>query len=227
MIVLAQPNARKIDETRMRISEDERVARAAQLQRTMQLLVHASECRDPHCASSNCRKIKEMFAHAHSCRVKVTGGCQLCRCGSMSNLFRIAEQVLAVGSKLPAHSCHLPAASSTGQRLTANLKLCASAFIRQGGASGVRISVLPQHQAAGIADAKALPRQHSDDQRFLCVLQTHVGAAAAARKAVHSGGLPGAAVPGTAAHAAAADGAPGGEAARRLQEHAAQPGTVT
>lgn len=76
-----QPNARKIDETRTRISEDERLARAAQLQRTMQLLVHASECRDPHCVSSNCRKIKEMFMHAHSCKVKVTGGCQLCRWG--------------------------------------------------------------------------------------------------------------------------------------------------
>ena len=57
----------------------------------MQLLVHASECRDPHCVSSNCRKIKEMFMHAHSCKVKVTGGCQLCRwartavgcCGSL------------------------------------------------------------------------------------------------------------------------------------------------
>jgi E1A/CREB-binding protein len=78
----AQPNARKIDETRTRISEDERLARAAQLQRTMQLLVHASECRDPHCVSSNCRKIKEMFMHAHSCKVKVTGGCQLCRCAA-------------------------------------------------------------------------------------------------------------------------------------------------
>ena len=51
----------------------------------MQLLVHASECRDPHCVSSNCRKIKEMFMHAHSCKVKVTGGCQLCRWGPDCN----------------------------------------------------------------------------------------------------------------------------------------------
>jgi len=49
----------------------------------MKLLEHASACRDPHCGSNNCHKIKEMFAHAHSCRVKVMGGCSLCRCASL------------------------------------------------------------------------------------------------------------------------------------------------
>jgi E1A/CREB-binding protein len=73
------PNARKIDETRQRISDDERRDRAAQLQRTMKLVEHASGCRDPHCVSSNCHKIKEMFAHAQSCRIKVMGGCGPCR----------------------------------------------------------------------------------------------------------------------------------------------------
>lgn len=47
--------------------------------RTMALLVHASACGDPNCASSNCLKVKQLFHHAVSCSLKVVGGCQLCR----------------------------------------------------------------------------------------------------------------------------------------------------
>lgn len=79
-----QQHARKIDETRTRISEDERRDRAAQLQRTMKLLVHASDCRDKSCASSNCHKIKELYYHANKCTIKVLGGCPACRCAVIS-----------------------------------------------------------------------------------------------------------------------------------------------
>lgn len=72
-------HARKIDETRQRITEDERRDRAAQLQRTMRLLVHASGCRDKKCVSSNCHKIKELYEHSRTCSVKVLGGCAKCR----------------------------------------------------------------------------------------------------------------------------------------------------
>ena len=75
----AQPHARKVDETRMRMTEEERVERAAQLARTMGLLVHASSCINPACPSSNCQKVKALFQHAVTCTRKVTGGCQLCR----------------------------------------------------------------------------------------------------------------------------------------------------
>lgn len=81
-----QQHARKIDETRTRISEDERRDRAAQLQRTMKLLVHASDCRDKSCASSNCHKIKELYYHANKCTVKVLGGCPACRCAAASHM---------------------------------------------------------------------------------------------------------------------------------------------
>lgn len=75
----AQPHARKIDETRTRMTEEERNERNAQLQRTMALLVHASGCADPECPSTNCSKVKGLFHHAVSCPLKVAGGCQLCR----------------------------------------------------------------------------------------------------------------------------------------------------
>jgi len=70
---------RKIDETRTRMTDDERTERNAQLQRTMALLVHASGCKDANCRSSNCSKVKGLFHHAVSCPSKVAGGCHLCK----------------------------------------------------------------------------------------------------------------------------------------------------
>ena len=75
-----QAHARKIDETRTRMTEEERVERHAQLARTMALLVHASGCGNAECPSTNCSKVKGLFHHAVSCPLKVAGGCQLCRC---------------------------------------------------------------------------------------------------------------------------------------------------
>lgn len=74
-----QEHARQIDETRSRMTQDEKNERNKQLQRTMSLLVHASGCQNPGCPSSNCNKVKQLFAHAVTCQQKVTGGCMMCR----------------------------------------------------------------------------------------------------------------------------------------------------
>ena len=41
----------------MRLTDKERQERQDQLQRTMQLLVHACSCKDPACPSNSCRKV--------------------------------------------------------------------------------------------------------------------------------------------------------------------------
>lgn len=64
----------------MRLSDQERRDRAQQLQRTMLLLVHASNCKDANCSSSHCGKVKNLFHHAATCQKKIAGGCPLCRC---------------------------------------------------------------------------------------------------------------------------------------------------
>lgn len=74
-----QAHARKVDETRTRLTDDERRERVNQLQRTLQLVVHASACNNPQCHSTNCKKVKMLFQHAVNCQKKVTGGCSLCR----------------------------------------------------------------------------------------------------------------------------------------------------
>ncbi|KAK2080334.1 hypothetical protein QBZ16_000187 [Prototheca wickerhamii] len=73
-----EPHARKFDETRNRLTEEERRQRAQQLQRTMHMLVHASACTNAACPSTNCAKIKQLFQHAMHCPKKIHGNCQLC-----------------------------------------------------------------------------------------------------------------------------------------------------
>lgn len=64
---------------RTALSQAERESRAAQIQRTMELLVHACSCREKQCDNSNCPKLKTLLQHAFTCQIKNAGGCQLCR----------------------------------------------------------------------------------------------------------------------------------------------------
>ncbi len=77
--LVSQPHKRALDETRQRLTETERRERHEQLQRTLQLLVHACSCQNTQCGSNSCRKVKQLFQHAVQCTAKVTGGCQLCK----------------------------------------------------------------------------------------------------------------------------------------------------
>lgn len=49
------------DETRQRLTEQERQERNQQLQKTLTLLVHACSCHDPQCSSTSCRKVRRLF----------------------------------------------------------------------------------------------------------------------------------------------------------------------
>ena len=53
--------------------------RQEQLRKTMELLEHASVCRDPNCGEQNCLQVQMMFAHVEECQVKLQGGCGRCR----------------------------------------------------------------------------------------------------------------------------------------------------
>ena len=61
------------------MTEEDRRDRQAQIQQTMELLVHATTCKLPNCGSPNCTKVKHLFKHAMTCTQKAGGGCQLCR----------------------------------------------------------------------------------------------------------------------------------------------------
>ena len=99
---LAPQSARKFDETRMRLTEEDRMRRDQSLQRTMALLVHASGCNNHQCRSSNCAKVKALFNHAVTCSVKITGGCQYCR--RMWALLQ-AHSKMCIAAECPVPRC--------------------------------------------------------------------------------------------------------------------------
>ncbi|KAI7985393.1 Histone acetyltransferase HAC1 [Camellia lanceoleosa] len=56
-----------------------RELRVLQLRKMLDLLVHASQCRSPHCQYPNCRKVKGLFRHGMQCKTRASGGCPLCK----------------------------------------------------------------------------------------------------------------------------------------------------
>jgi E1A/CREB-binding protein len=56
-----------------------RQQRVLQLRKMLDLLVHASQCRSPHCQYPHCRKVKGLFRHGIQCKIRASGGCLLCK----------------------------------------------------------------------------------------------------------------------------------------------------
>ncbi|KAJ6826377.1 histone acetyltransferase HAC1-like isoform X2 [Iris pallida] len=60
-------------------NQEARQKRVLQLRKMLDLLVHASQCRFPHCQYPNCRKVKGLFRHGIQCKTRASGGCLLCK----------------------------------------------------------------------------------------------------------------------------------------------------
>jgi E1A/CREB-binding protein len=61
------------------LTDAERLQRQRNLMMHIQLIEHASGCVSKTCTSSNCAKMKNYLHHASICRVKVQGGCKICK----------------------------------------------------------------------------------------------------------------------------------------------------
>ena len=53
--------------------------RQLSIQRCIQSLVHACQCRDANCPLPSCRKMKRVVLHTKSCKRKTNGGCPICK----------------------------------------------------------------------------------------------------------------------------------------------------
>lgn len=60
-------------------STDLRKQRMLQLRMMLDVLVHASKCRDPSCQYAKCRNMKDLFRHGNSCTKRAMGGCSICK----------------------------------------------------------------------------------------------------------------------------------------------------
>jgi len=61
------------------LTEAQRKQRQRNLELHIQLIEHASRCNSAACSSKNCAKMKEYLQHARTCKIKVVGGCRICK----------------------------------------------------------------------------------------------------------------------------------------------------
>lgn len=54
-------------------------ARKQSIQRCIQSLVHACQCRDANCRLPSCQKMKRVVNHTKLCKRKTNGGCPICK----------------------------------------------------------------------------------------------------------------------------------------------------
>eukprot|EP00250_Pteridium_aquilinum_P010036 c19106_g1_i1 orf=591-5369(-) len=71
--------ARTIPSDQDAANADDRKQRILQLRMMLEVLVHASKCREASCQFAKCRNMKDLFRHGFSCSKRAVGGCSLCK----------------------------------------------------------------------------------------------------------------------------------------------------
>jgi E1A/CREB-binding protein len=61
------------------LTDAQRLERQRKLLMHIQLIEHASRCNSKSCSSTNCAKMKSYLQHSSGCRIKVQGGCKICK----------------------------------------------------------------------------------------------------------------------------------------------------
>ncbi|XP_036408902.1 histone acetyltransferase p300-like [Megalops cyprinoides] len=54
-------------------------SRRLSIQRCIQSLVHACQCRNANCSLASCQKMKRVVQHTKGCKRKTNGGCPICK----------------------------------------------------------------------------------------------------------------------------------------------------
>lgn len=104
--IAVDPDAAK---ERSGLSEQERQQRQRNLLLHIQLIEHASRCTSQNCSSTNCAKMKNYLKHARICRVKVQGGCRICK--RIWTLLRIHAQ------KCKDRNCPIPQCNAIREKM--------------------------------------------------------------------------------------------------------------
>jgi E1A/CREB-binding protein len=91
------------------LTEAQRADRQRKLTMHIQLIEHASRCDSLSCSSSNCAKMKEYLKHAGVCKIKVAGGCKICK--RIWTLLRIHAQ------KCKDRNCTIPQCNAIREKM--------------------------------------------------------------------------------------------------------------
>ncbi|KAG5832535.1 hypothetical protein ANANG_G00292180 [Anguilla anguilla] len=60
-------------------AESAQATRHLSIQRCIQSLVHACQCRNASCSLASCQKVKRVVQHTKGCKRKTNGGCPICK----------------------------------------------------------------------------------------------------------------------------------------------------
>ncbi|XP_035376869.1 histone lysine acetyltransferase CREBBP-like [Electrophorus electricus] len=60
-------------------SKASKESRRLSIQRCIQSLVHACQCRNANCSLPSCQKMKRVVQHTKGCKRKTNGGCPVCK----------------------------------------------------------------------------------------------------------------------------------------------------
>uniref|UniRef100_A0A8D2ZJP3 histone acetyltransferase n=1 Tax=Scophthalmus maximus TaxID=52904 RepID=A0A8D2ZJP3_SCOMX len=61
------------------LDDDSNKSRRLSIQRCIQSLVHACQCRNANCSLPSCQKMKRVVQHTKGCKRKTNGGCPVCK----------------------------------------------------------------------------------------------------------------------------------------------------
>lgn len=90
-------------------SEAQRKERQRSVQLHMALLQHAATCNSPKCQSTNCTKMKGLLKHGNQCKIKATGGCNVCK--------RIWALLQIHARQCKAKTCPVPSCMAIRERV--------------------------------------------------------------------------------------------------------------
>lgn len=91
------------------LTEQQRLQRQRNLMLHIQLIEHASRCTSQGCSSTNCAKMKKYLQHARVCKVKIQGGCKICK--RIWTLLRIHAQ------KCKEKNCPVPQCNAIREKM--------------------------------------------------------------------------------------------------------------
>ena len=66
-------------QTEPQVTQNLHEARKQSIQKNIQLLVHACQCRDMTCKLQSCIKMKRVIRHTRDCRLRNNGNCSICK----------------------------------------------------------------------------------------------------------------------------------------------------
>ena len=91
------------------LTAEQRKQRQRNLMLHIQLIEHAAKCRSATCTSTNCAKMKNYLKHSGQCKVKVSGGCKICK--RIWTLLRIHAQ------KCKNKNCPIPQCTAIREKM--------------------------------------------------------------------------------------------------------------